>query len=503
MRSHIASRRERLRSTPPGYRFSIGRVLAIYGGLMAVCFLASLDQTILSTALPHIVAHFGGLANYAWVFTIYLLCTTIAIPVYGKLGDIYGRRRLLLCAIPIFLAGSALCGAAHSMTELIVFRGVQGIGGGGLVPLAMATIGELVPARDRGRYQGLIAGVFAASAVIGPTAGGLIVDHLSWRWVFFVNLPVGGTALAVVAATMPGPSVRTRRRIDFLGAGLLGLGTGSFLLGLTWAGQGTGLSSARVIGAATVSVAAFAAFVAAERRAPEPILPLRLLRQPIVGAAAASAALITMCVFGSIAFVPLFAQGVIGVSATSSGVVITPQVLGYVVASIAAGQWVSRTGRYRGILLLGSVVLGLSMVLLWRAGVSTTTLQAARDMAIVGLGVGLMTQVLAVAVQNAVALSEIGTATALLQFCQLIGSSLGVTLFGVIVSQGVPAWLRGRTNIAHRLAPQARVLLADALHPAFMLGVVACLLVLIIILRGVQQRPLRRNVEADLPVEIA
>src|SRR6266487_7194688 len=228
----MGSLRERLARKPPGYRFTIGRILAIYAGLMVTLLLAALDQTIVATALPRIVSDLGGLSSYSWVFTAYMLATTVTVPLYGKLGDKYGRRPLFLFAIVLFLVGSALCGLAQDMTQLVGFRAIQGLGAGGLFPLALATVGEIVPPRDRGRYQGLIGAVFAAASIIGPAVGGFIVDNATWRWIFLVNLPVGALALVVIALTMPKRRVRAEHEIDWLGAGLLAAGTASLLLGL-------------------------------------------------------------------------------------------------------------------------------------------------------------------------------------------------------------------------------------------------------------------------------
>src|SRR5215208_276686 len=230
------SLRERLARTPPGYRYSIGRILAIYAGLMVTLLLAALDQTIVATALPHIVGDLGGLSQYSWVFTAYMLATTVTVPLYGRLGDVYGRRPLFLIAIALFLIGSALCGAAQGMTELVIFRAVQGLGAGGLIPLSLAVIGNIVPPRDRGRYQGLIGATFAAASIIGPAVGGFIVDSSTWRWIFYVNLPVGGIALVVIWFTMPRRREVVQRAIDWVGGAVLALGTTALLLGLTWGG---------------------------------------------------------------------------------------------------------------------------------------------------------------------------------------------------------------------------------------------------------------------------
>src|SRR5689334_23843909 len=265
--------RERLARKPPGYDYTIGRILAIYAGLMVTLLLAALDQTIVATALPKVVGDLGGIDQYSWVFTAYMLTSTVTVPLYGKLGDVYGRKNLFLFAIVVFLLGSALCGAATSMTQLVVFRAIQGLGGGGIFPLSLAVIGNIVPPRDRGRWQGLIGAVFAASSIIGPAVGGFIVDNTTWRWVFLVNLPVGGLALAVISATMPRRARRTAHSIDWLGAGVLAAGTGALLMGLVWGGNNYGWTSAQVIGALVVAAALLVVFAFVERRAPEPILP--------------------------------------------------------------------------------------------------------------------------------------------------------------------------------------------------------------------------------------
>src|SRR6476620_5869857 len=258
--------RERLERQPPGYNYTIGRILAIYAGLMVTLALAALDQTIVATALPRIVGDLGGITQYSWVFTAYMLTSTVTVPLYGKLGDVYGRKKLFLFSIVAFLIGSALCGAAQSMTQLVVFRAVQGIGAGGLFPLSLAVIGNIVPPRDRGRWQGLIGAVFAASSIIGPAIGGFIVDNASWRWIFLVNLPVGGVALAVISLTMPRRAPRQEHSIDWLGAGVLAGGTGLLLLGLVWGGKQYPWTSPQVIGALVASAVLLATFALIERR---------------------------------------------------------------------------------------------------------------------------------------------------------------------------------------------------------------------------------------------
>jgi len=489
--------RARLRSKPPGYNLTIGRILAIYAGLMVTLALAALDQTIVATALPRIVGDLGGITQYSWVFTAYMLTSTVTVPLYGKLGDVYGRKRLFLLSIVVFLIGSALCGAAQSMTQLVVFRAIQGIGAGGLFPLSLAVIGNIVPPRDRGRWQGLIGAVFAAASIIGPAVGGFIVDNTTWRWVFFVNLPVGGLALIVISLTMPRRAALTEHAIDWLGAGVLAAGTGSLLLGLVWGGRQYAWGSGHVVLALAAAVVLLVVFGVVERRAAEPILPFDVLRNPIVAGSVACMALVGMAMFGTISYVPLFVQGVIGTSATSSGVVLTPMILGAVCTSILTGQLVSRTGRYRWNAVLGPVVLTAAMLLLWRMNVSTTNGEAARNMVIAGIGIGSMMQVFVLSVQNAVPRARIGSATALTQFGRQMGATLGVTIMGVLVNHGLPRGVAagGEGAQVHRLPPALRSGLAAAIHPAFLVAACIAAAVWVIAVLFVKEQTLRQSLD--------
>ena len=494
--------RERLARQPPGYNFTIGRILAIYAGLMVTLLLAALDQTIVATALPRIVTDLGGITQYSWVFTAYMLTSTVTVPLYGKLGDVYGRKNLFLLAIVVFLLGSALCGAATDMTELVVFRALQGVGAGGLFPLSLAVIGNIVPPRDRGRWQGLIGAVFAASSILGPAVGGFIVDNASWRWVFLVNLPVGGIALVVISITMPRRAPQTAHPIDWLGAGVLAAGVASLLLGLVWGGKDYPWTSGHVIGALVLAAVLLVGFAIVERRAREPILPFDILRSPIVAGSIACMALVGMAMFGTISYVPLFVQGVIGTSATSSGVVLTPLMLGAVTTSLLTGQLVSRTGRYRWNAILGPIVLAVGMFLLWRMDVHTTNAQAARNMVIAGIGIGSMMQVFVLSVQNAVPRRHIGSATALTQFSRQMGATIGVTVMGAIVNHGLPSGLGGSEGIGiHRLPPASRQSLAHALQPAFLLAACVAVGVCVIAVVWVKEQPLRRSLDDISVVE--
>jgi EmrB/QacA subfamily drug resistance transporter len=495
---------QRLARKPAGYDYTIGRVLTIYAGLMVTLLLAALDQTIVATALPRIVSDLGGITQYSWVFTAYMLTSTVSVPVYGRLGDVHGRRPLMLIAVSIFLVGSALCGAAQNMTELVVCRGLQGLGAGGLFPLSLAVIGGIVPPRDRGRWQGLIGAVFASASIIGPAIGGFIVDNTTWRWIFLVNLPIGAIALVVIALTMPKRKVRAEHEIDWLGAGLLAAGTASFLLGLVWAGRDYSWTSGHVIAALAAAAAVLAVFGLVERRAREPILPFEVLRNPIVAGSVACMALVGMAMFGTISYVPLFVQGVIGTSATSSGVVLTPLMLGAVTTSFLAGQLVSRTGRYRWNVVLGPPVLALGMALLWRMNVHTTNGEAARNMVVAGIGIGSMMQVFVLSVQNAVQRARIGSATALTQFGRQMGATIGVSVMGVIVNAGLPSQAAPGEGVAiHRLPPALRDSLATALKPAFLAATCVALLVWLIAVTFVKEVTLRRSVEPIAAAEAA
>ena len=497
----MAGLRARLAQKPPGYRFTIGRVLAIYGAIMVAILLAALDQTIVATALPAIVDDLGGLTSYSWVITSYILAMTVTVPLYGKLGDIYGRRLLWLVAISVFLFGSALCGLAQSMNQLVAFRVVQGMGAGGLFALAHATVGVIVPPRSRGRYQGLFGSTFILGSIIGPPLGGIFVDQASWRWAFYVNVPVGLVAMTVIAIAIPKREARRDHYLDLPGAALLAAGTGTLLLGLVWS-RDHGWTSTPVVGAFALAIVLLIAFALVERRAPEPILPFDLLRNPTVATGVVCTGLAAMAFVGTIAYVPLFVQGVIGTSATASGVVLTPFMVAAVLTSTLSGQWVSRTGRYRPNALIGPVVLAAGLLLLSRMGTTTSDAQAATYMAVTGVGLGLMMQVFVVSVQNVVPFRAIGSATALTQFTRSIGSTLGVTLMGVIINHGLPSGTVVEEASVRRLPPSLREALAAAMQPAFMAAAGVAVVIFVIVLFGMREVPLREGFDEDSTVAV-
>jgi EmrB/QacA subfamily drug resistance transporter len=396
-----------------------------------------------------------------------------------------------------------LCGLAWGMPELIAFRAVQGVGAGGLFALTHATIGRIVPPRSRGRWQGLIGVTFAIGSIAGPALGGLIVDNASWRWVFFVNVPVGAVALVVIWLTMPRRAPRLHHSVDYRGAALLAGGTGALLLGLGWGGHQYAWTSPQVLGAFVLSAALLAAFGLVERRVREPIIPFELLRRSTVASGITCVGLAGMAMFGVIAFVPLFVQGVLGSSATSSGAVLTPFMLAVVGTSIVTGQFISWTGRYKPNALVGPIVLGTGLLLLASMDTSTTVGEVTGYMVVSGIGLGLMMQTFVVAVQNSVPLDSMGSATALTQFSRSIGTTLGVTLMGSIVNQGLPTGVNLESQTVQRLTPALREDLAHALQPAFLAAAFVCVVLLAVVVFGIHEVPLRRGFdEASTPAPV-
>lgn len=419
------------------------RVGLIFTGLMLVVLLAALDQTIVATALPTIVGDLGGLSKLSWVTSAFLLAQTAVTPLYGKFGDLYGRKRVLQSAVLIFLAGSALCGQAGSMTELIAFRAVQGLGAGGLIVLTQAVIGDIVPPRQRGRYQGLFGAVFGVASVAGPLLGGVIVQAISWHWIFYVNVPVGLVALVVLAATLPASAPRGRPAIDYVGAGLLASGLSAIVLVTSLGGTSWAWASPRLIAVAALGVALIVGFVLAEARAREPILPIPLLRDRVFAVAGGLSLIVGFALFGAVTFLPLYFQTVDLASPTSAGLRLLPMMLGLLVMSIASGQMISRTGRYKAFPIIGTLLMSIGLVLLSRLDVGTSTATGSLYLLVFGLGLGSVMQVLVLAVQNAVDYSVLGAATSGVTMLRGIGGSLGTAVFGTLFSTRLESELRG------------------------------------------------------------
>ena len=471
-------------------------VRLIFVALMLVLLLASLDQTIVSTALPTIVGDLGGLSHLSWVVTAYLLTATIAGPLYGKLGDLYGRKIVLQTAIVIFLIGSALCGLSQSMGELIGFRALQGLGAGGLIVVTLAVVGDIIPPRERGRYQGYFGAVFGVSTVIGPLLGGFFVDNFSWRWIFYVNLPVGLVALIVIATAFHARTSRQRHDIDYLGAATLAGALASVVLFTSLGGTTWAWDSWRIIALIVASVVLIPAFVFVESRAAEPILPLELFRNRVFSTTSVVGFIVGFALFGAITYLPLYLQVTKGASPTRSGLQLTPLMLGLLITSIVSGQLITRLGRYRMFPIMGTAVMTVAMFLLSRLEVGTSLWVAAFYSFVLGLGLGMVMQVLVLAVQNSVPYNVLGVATSGSTLFRQVGGSIGVALFGTIFTSqfraqldsrlpagvhvprvATPAVIRSLPAELHRAFADA---VAAALHPVFLVATGVSLLAFIV-----------------------
>jgi EmrB/QacA subfamily drug resistance transporter len=498
-----------------------GPLWIVFSGLMLVMLLAALDQTIVATALPTIVNDLGGLEHIAWVTSAYLLAQTAVTPLYGKLGDLYGRKRVLQTAVVLFLAGSALCGQAATMTELIAFRAIQGLGGGGLIVLTQAVIGDIVPPRDRGRYQGIFGGVFGLSSVAGPLLGGFIVEHWSWNWIFYVNLPVGLLALVVIAVALPAAGGTARPVIDYLGTGLFASGLSAIVLVTSLGGTTWEWASVETLTTAAIAVVALGLFVLVERRAEEPVLPLSLWAERVFRVGGGLSLIVGFALFGSVTFLPLYFQTVDAASPSESGLRMLPMMLGILLTSIGSGQAIARLGRYKVFPVVGTAVTAVGLLLLSRLGVGTSTTVASLYLLVLGLGLGLVMQVLVLAVQNSVGYEVLGTATSGVTLLRGIGGSVGTAAFGAIftnrlvdglASESLPAQLQSMLAGGGRLTgeqverlPEAareayQQAYVDALSPVFVAAAAVALLGFLLSWR-LPEQPLRETARTSRGLE--
>ena len=457
------------------------QVFVTLGGVMLALFLSTLDSTIVSTAMPRIIADLKGFEHYTWVSTAYLLTYTAVMPIVGRLTDMYGRKWFYIIGIIIFLLGSALCGLSHSMTQLIICRGFQGIGAGVMMANAAIVIGDLFPPSERGKYQGLTMAVFGLAAIVGPLLGGFITDRFSWHWIFYINLPLGIPVIVAFIRFFPNiQPVRVKHQLDYLGMAALVLCVAPLILGLSWAGVEYEWVSPQIIGTLAMSAVMVIVFIVVESRAAEPIMPLGVFRNRVVSVSVIASFCIGMGLFGTIFLVPLFFQGVLGQSATNSGIILMPMMLGWVVASTISGQALSRLGgHYRVQALVGLAVMAAGMFLLSRMTADSSSGQAVFDIVVMGLGLGIALPLLVIAVQNAVPYRIMGAATASVQFFRSIGQTVGLAIFGSIMAshyasnvvQMSPNWVPSDTlsQLAHNpevlIVRDAAIQLQDVLGP--------------------------------------
>ena len=496
----------------------------VFVGLMLGMLVASISQTIVGPAMPRIVAELGGMAHYSWVATAAMLVSAITVPIVGKLSDLYGRRGFYLAGLAVFMVGSVVSGFAGSFWVLVLGRAIQGLGMGTLMPLSQTIIGDIIPARQRGKYQGLMGAVFGVTSVAGPLAGGFITDHWGWRWLFFAAVPIGLVATVVIARFLHLPHERRPVKIDYLGIATLTVALVSVLLATSLGGTTYPWGSAEILGLYAIGAVALVAFVLVERRAEEPVIPLRLFRSRVFTSSNVAGFAVSMVMFGSIIYIPVYAQGVLGVDATNSGLILMPLMLGLIVMGILSGLVITRTGRYKAIMLTGVVIMGAGLFLLTRLTWTSTQTQLTVAMVVLGLGLGMAMQQYTLVVQNSVAQSDLGVATASTQFFRNVGSTVGIAVFGTVMTSGLAAAIAshlpaevaaampaGSADAGSVLDPAAlaglppvvadavRQGLADQLHQVFLLGLPLVVVVLLATI-AIKELPLRETLHSDAPV---
>jgi EmrB/QacA subfamily drug resistance transporter len=446
----------------------------VFVGLMLGMLVASISQTIVGPAMPRIVAELGGMDHYSWVATAAMLVSAITVPIVGKLSDLYGRRGFYLAGLGVFMVGSVVSGFAGSFWMLVLGRAIQGLGMGTVMPLSQTIIGDIIPARQRGKYQGLMGAVFGVTSVAGPLAGGFITDHFGWRWLFFAAVPIGLVTTAVIARFLHLPHERREARIDYVGIATLTVALVSLLLATSLGGTTWAWGSAQILGLYAVGVVALVTFVLVERRAEEPVIPLRLFRSRIFTAANVASFAVAMVMFGSIIYIPVYAQGVLGVDATNSGLILMPLMLGLIVMGILAGLVITRTGRYKAIMLTGVVVMGAGLYLLTRLTATSSQGQLTLAMVVLGIGLGLAMQQYTLVVQNSVQRADLGVATASTQFFRNVGSTVGIAVFGTVMTSGLAAAIISHlpAEVAARM-PAGAVDAGSVLDPSALAGLPA------------------------------